>query len=136
MDGFAPVSIPMIVEDAARALSNISIKVGSGKEADVTSDINVYTAFKILASPINRNVVNVKPPLLKLLIQRAGQSPDVDNALQKLSGHPEFRELRREIVDKFQKAAGDQEKSAELAAEIDKLRIGYSRLVDKLKGIN
>lgn len=136
MDGFAPISIPLIVEDAARALANISIKVGSGRETDVASDINVYTAFKILASPINRNVVNVKPPLLKLLIQRAGKSPDVDNALQKLSGHPEFRDLRREVVDKFQKAAGDKEKSAELAAEIDQLRVGYSRLVDKLSTID
>lgn len=135
MDGFAPVSSTKIVEDAARALANISIKVGSGRETDVASDINVYTAFRILATPINRNVVNVKPPLLKLLIQRAGKSPDVDNALQKLSGHPEFRELRREIVDKFEKAVGDKEKSAELAAEIDKLRVGYSRLVDKLSQI-
>lgn len=135
MDGFAPVSTSTIVEDAARALANISIKVGSGRETDVASDINVYTAFKILASPINRNVVNVKPPLLKLLIQRAGKSADVDNALQKLSGHPEFRELRREIVDKFQKAVGDQEKAAELAAEIDKLRVGYARLGEKLSQI-
>lgn len=135
MEGFAPVSIPMIVEDAARALANISIKVGSGKETDVDSDINVYTAFRILASPINRNVVNVKPPLLKLLIQRVGQSPDVDNALQKLSGHPDFRELRREIVAKFKAAAGDKEKSADLAAEIDKLRVGYARLGEKLSQI-
>lgn len=135
MEGFAPVSIPMIVEDAARALANIAIKVGSAHESDMASDINVYTAFRILASPINRNVVNVKPPLLKLLIQRVGQSPDVDNALQKLAGHPDFRELRREIVDKFEKAAGDKEKAAELAKEIDGLRVGYSRLVDKLKTI-
>ena len=91
MDGFAPVSIPLIVEDAARALANISIKVGSGRETDIASDVNVYTAFRILASPINRNVVNVKPPLLKLLIQRAGKSADVDTAMQKLSGPPDFR---------------------------------------------
>lgn len=135
MEGF-PVSIPLIVEDAARTLSNISIKVGSGHEANPPQDIDLYTAFRILASPINRNVVNVKPPLFKLLVSRVGQDQNVDHALLKLAGHPEFQNLRREIAAKFQAAADDPDRAKELAAEIDKLRVGYDRLVEKLKGIS
>lgn len=135
MEGF-PVSIPLIVEDAARTLSNISIKVGSGHETNPQNDIDFYTAFRILASPINRNVVNVKPPLFKLLVSRVGQDQNVDHALLKLAGHPEFQNLRREIAAKFKTAADDPEQAKELAAEIDKLRVGYDRLVDKLKGIS
>lgn len=135
MEGFSPVSVPLIVEDAARVLSNISIKVGSGKETSPT-DINTYIAFRILASPINRDVVNVKPPLLKLLIQRAGQSADVDNALQKLSAHPEFRDLRRQAVSDFESATQDDEKAREFAAEINKLQVGYARLGEKLQALS
>lgn len=134
MEGF-PVDIPLIVEDAARTLSNISIKVGSGHQGDAQQEINFYTAFRILATPINRNVVNVKPPLFKLLVSRVGQDQNVDHALNKLAGHPEFQNLRREIAAKFQKAADDVDAAKELAAEIDKLRVGYDRLVDKLKGL-
>ena len=135
MEGF-PVSVPLIVEDAARTLSNISIKVGSGHVQNAQFSIDLYTAFRILATPINRNVVNVKPPLFKLLVSRVGQDQNVDHALQKLAGHPEFQNLRREITAKFQAAGDDPEKAKELAAEIDKLRIGYDRLVDKLKGLS
>lgn len=134
MEGF-PVDIPLIVEDAARTLSNISIKVGSGHQGDAQQEINFYTAFRILATPINRNVVNVKPPLFKLLVSRVGQDQNVDHALNKLAGHPEFQNLRREIAAKFQKAADDVDAAKELAAEIDKLRVGYDRLVDKLKSL-
>lgn len=134
MEGF-PVDIPLIVEDAARTLSNISIKVGSGHQGDAKQEIDFYTAFRILATPINRNVVNVKPPLFKLLVSRVGQDQNVDHALNKLAGHPEFQNLRREIAAKFQKAADDVDAAKELAAEIDKLRIGYDRLVDKLKSL-
>ena len=134
MEGF-PVDIPLIVEDAARTLSNISIKVGSGHQGDAQQEINFYTAFRILATPINRNVVNVNPPLFKLLVSRVGQDQNVDHALNKLAGHPEFQNLRREIAAKFQKAADDVDAAKELAAEIDKLRVGYDRLVDKLKGL-
>lgn len=134
MEGF-PVDIPLIVEDAARTLSNISIKVGSGHQGDAQQEINFYTAFRILATPINRNVVNVKPPLFKLLVSRVGQDQNVDHALNKLAGHPEFQNLRREIAAKFQKAADDVDAAKELAAEIDKLRVGYDRLVDRLKGL-
>lgn len=135
MEGFS-VSVPLIVEDAARTLSNISIKIGSGHENNPQNDIDLYTAFRILASPINRNVVNVKPPLFKLLVTRVGQDQNVDHALLKLAGHPEFQNLRREIVAKFKAAADDKELAKELAGEIDKLRVGYDRLVDKLKGIS
>lgn len=135
MEGF-PVSVPLIVEDAARTLSNISIKVGSGHVQNAQFSIDLYTAFRILATPINRNVVNVKPPLFKLLVSRVGQDQNVDHALQKLAGHPEFQNLRREITAKFQAAGDDPEKAKELAAEIDKLRVGYDRLVDKLKGLS
>lgn len=135
MEGF-PVSIPLIVEDAARTLSNISIKIGSGHQDDPQKAIDFYTAFRILASPINRNVVNVKPPLFKLLVTRVGQDQNVDHALLKLAGHPEFQNLRREITAKFKSAADDKDAAKELAAEIDKLRVGYDRLVDKLKGIS
>lgn len=135
MEGF-PVSVPLIVEDAARTLSNISIKVGSGHIQNAQFSIDLYTAFRILATPINRNVVNVKPPLFKLLVTRVGQDQNVDHALQKLAGHPEFQNLRREITAKFQAAGDDPEKAKELAAEIDKLRVGYDRLVDKLKGLS
>lgn len=135
MEGFS-VSVPLIVEDAARTLSNISIKVGSGHADSPQQSIDLYTAFRILASPINRNVVNVKPPLFKLLLTRVGQDQNVDHALLKLAGHPEFQNLRREITAKFQTAADDPEKAKELAAEIDKLRVGYDRLVEKLKGIS
>lgn len=135
MEGF-PVSVPLIVEDAARSLSNISIKVGSGHVQNAQFSIDLYTAFRILATPINRNVVNVKPPLFKLLVSRVGQDQNVDHALQKLAGHPEFQNLRREITAKFQAAGDDPERAKELAAEIDKLRIGYDRLVDKLKGLS
>ena len=135
MEGF-PVSVPLIVEDAARTLSNISIKVGSGHVQNAQFSIDLYTAFRILATPINRNVVNVKPPLFKLLVSRVGQDQNVDHALQKLAGHPEFQNLRREITAKFQAAGDDPERAKELAAEIDKLRIGYDRLVDKLKGLS
>jgi len=134
MEGF-PVSIPLIVEDAARTLSNISIKIGSGHESDPQKDIDLYTAFRILGSPINRNVVNVKPPLFKLLVTRVGQDQNVDHALLKLAGHPEFQNLRREIAAKFKAAADDKDVAKELAADIDKLRVGYDRLVDKLKAI-
>lgn len=135
MEGF-PVSIPLIVEDAARTLSNISIKIGSGHQDDPQKAIDFYTAFRILASPINRNVVNVKPPLFKLLVTRVGQDQNVDHALLKLAGHPEFQNLRREIDAKFKSAADDPDVAKELAAEIDKLRVGYDRLVDKLKSIS
>lgn len=134
MEGFS-VSVPLIVEDAARTLSNISIKVGSGHIENAQFSIDLYTAFRILATPINRNVVNVKPPLFKLLVTRVGQDQNVDHALQKLAGHPEFQNLRREITAKFQSAADDPEVAKELAAEIDKLRVGYDRLSSKLKQI-
>lgn len=135
MEGFS-VSVPLIVEDAARTLSNISIKVGSGHIDNALFSVNMYTAFRILATPINRNIVNVKPPLFKLLVTRVGQDQNVDHALQKLAGHPEFLNLRREIAAKFDAAKDDPEKAKELATEIDKLRVGYDRLVDKLKGIS
>lgn len=134
MEGFS-VSVPLIVEDAARALSNISIKIGSGHQDDPQKAIDFYTAFRILASPINRNVVNVKPPLFKLLVTRVGQDQNVDHALVKLAGHPEFQNLRREIAAKFKSAADDPDVAKELAAEIDKLRVGYDRLSEKLKQI-
>lgn len=135
MEGFS-VSVPLIVEDAARALSNISIKVGSGHIDNTQFSIDLYTAFRILATPINRNVVNVKPPLFKLLVSRVGQDQNIDHALQKLAGHPEFQNLRREITAKFKSAGDDPDAAKELAAEIDKLRVGYDRLVDKLKGLS
>ncbi|MNL54957.1 hypothetical protein D3C87_1783330 [compost metagenome] len=69
------------------------------------------------------------------MVTRVGQDQNVDHALQKLAGHPEFQNLRREITAKFQAAGDDPEKAKELAAEIDKLRVGYDRLSSKLKQI-
>ncbi len=133
MEGFS-VSTQVVCEGAAELLSNVYKHLMLGSElSNAERDVNVVTALKILGSPINRNVVNVKPPLFKLLVQRAGEAPNVDGALQKLAHHPEFSAIRRGMVEKFQQAAGDKEKAQMLAAEVNQLQKSYARLADKLK---
>lgn len=129
------VGVAVVCEDAARILANVSIQLGSnGQVQDIEKAIDMVAGLRVLGSPVNRDALNVKAPLFKLIVQRAGENPQVDAAIAKVANHPSFASVRKEVADMLQGAgqSGDPEGVQKIVNVINKLRIGYERVSNKL----
>lgn len=129
------VEVAYLCEDAARQLANVAIQLGSkGQIQDLDKAIDTVTGLRVLGSSVNRDALNVKAPLFKLIVQRAGENPQVDAAIAKVANHPSFGSVRQEVTQMLNDAlqSGDTENVRQVVNVINKLRLGYERVFNKL----
>lgn len=129
------LSLSSLCEDAGRTLANIAIKLGSKAQLDdFEKTVDMVAGLKALGSSMNREALNIKTPLFKLVVQRAGQDNEIDSAISKVANHPSFATVRKEIADMLQRASesGDNEDNKTAVQMINKMRIGYEQLFNKL----
>lgn len=125
----------IVCEDAARQLANIAIQLGNkGQLQNFDQAVDMLAGLRALGSSVNRDALNVKPPLFKLIVQRAGENPQVDAAIAKVANHPSFASVRQEVAEMLKGAteSGDPEGVRKVVNLINKLRLGYERVFNKL----
>lgn len=124
-----------LCEDAARVLANIAIQLGSkGQIQDFDKAVDMVAGLRAVGSAVNRDALNIKAPLFKLIVQRAGENPQIDQAISKVAQHPSFRSVRQEVEDMLKGAveSGDPKDVRNVVQLIQKLRLGYERVFNKL----
>lgn len=133
------IDIQLLCEDAARQLANITMQLGgSGRIEDVEKAVDIIAGLRILGSNANREVLNVRSPLFKLIVQRVGDDTQIDRALDKIANHPSFKTIRDDVESLVQSAIvpeADEERK-QLIQTINKLRIGYERVAQKLGSVD
>lgn len=133
------IDVQLLCEDAARQLANITMQLGgSGRINDVEKAVDVITGLRILGSSINRESLNVRSPLFKLIIQRVGDDTQIDRALDKIANHPSFKTIRDDVESLVQSAIvpeSDEERK-QLIQIVNKLRIGYERVAQKFGSVD
>lgn len=125
----------IVCEDAARQLANVAIQLGNkGQLQDFNKAVDMVAGLRALGSPVNRDALNVKAPLFKLIVQRAGENPQIDAAISKVANHPSFVSVRQEVAAMLKGAteSGDPEDVRKVVQTINKLRLGYERVFNKL----
>lgn len=130
----ANTSAASLCETASRVLANLSIQLGSkGQVPDFDKAVNTLAGLRIIGDYKNRESLNIKPSLFKLVIQRTGDDAQLDATVEKVALNPSFRKIRSDIEQLLRDAiSGDLDLRKKAVNLINKLRIGYERVANKL----
>lgn len=134
-EGFSDEKLATIVESAAKYLGLVSASLKlKGQIQDMEKAIDMVTALRVLGTAENRDAFNVKRSTFKVLVQKAGDAPNVDAALSKLSKSPSVVSMRQQVKDLLTAATqGDENKTTEVVNLLNKLRLGYERVQNQLQ---
>lgn len=126
----------ILCETAAKYLGLMSAQLGLGNRTelpDFNKAVDMLTALRVIGSSTNRDAFNIKPNAFKVIIQKAGDVANVDNALIKLANNPSVATIRRQIEQLLRAALENVEgKRREAVQLINKLRLGYERVQNTL----
>lgn len=133
-EGFSDASLTQVCESAAKYLGNISAQLKFGRKLDdFEKAVNIITALRVLGSSDNRDAFNINVKTFNILIQKAGQSPQVDTALEKLGQNPSVRSVRQSVETMLKGAIeGGEDETNAAVTTVNKLRLGYERVQNTL----
>lgn len=134
-EGFSDDSLALIAESAAKYLGQIAAQLKFNRKLqDMGKAVDMITAFRVLGSSENRDAFNIRQNTFKVLVQKAGEDANVDNALAKLSRNPSVATVRQQVEAMLNAAVqnGDNELGVALS-NVNKLRLGYERVQNKLQ---
>ena len=135
-EGFTNASMQYIAESAAKYLGQIALQIQNKKIQNLDNAIDMVAGLRVLGSATNRDAFNIKQPTFKVLVNKAGEAPNVDAALVKLARNPSVKSVREEISRLLNAAlqGSNNDRTAALQT-INKLRLGYERVQGMLSNM-